>query len=102
MPKNAPETPIKKTVVMHPLMDAYVRKIWAILIEEGYDASYSMALNFLLLIAVMEATKKEGLSQKARDTVWAFANDQEKMDKLNLHDHVARLRELLGATRRGG
>jgi hypothetical protein len=97
MPRGTPETPIKKTVVIEPLMDGFVRKTWAILIEDGYDASYSTALNFMLLAAVMEATKTKGLSQKARDTVWAFANDQDTIDKLNLHDHVARLRELWGA-----
>ena len=64
--------------------------------SEGYDASYSTALNFMLLAAVMEGAKEGGLSQEARDTVWAFADDQDTIDKLNLHDHVTRLRELWG------
>jgi len=48
-------TVIKKTVVIHPLMDSYVRKTWAILIENGKDASYSTALNFMLLATIFEA-----------------------------------------------
>jgi len=79
---------IKKTVVIHPIMDSYIRKTWAILIENGKDASYSTALNFMLLATILEATKSEGLSQKARDLVWNFVEDQKTINELNLQDFL--------------
>lgn len=30
----------KKTVILHPIMDDYIRKTWAMLIENDYDATY--------------------------------------------------------------
>ena len=87
---------IKKTVVLHPLMDRYVRKIWAILIEDGYEATYSMALNFMLLAAIQEGIKDGGLADETRKIVWAFADDQATISQLNLQDHVSQLRGFLG------
>jgi hypothetical protein len=48
-------TVIRKTIAIHPIMDSYIRKTWALLIEEGYDEGYSTALNFMLLATIMEA-----------------------------------------------
>lgn len=87
---------IKKTVVLHEIMDRYVRKTWAILIDSDYDATYSTALNFMLLVAIMEGAKEGGLSEKTKETLWAFAEDQATIKRLNLQDHLARLRELWG------
>lgn len=50
---------IKKTVVIHPIMDSYIRKTWAILIENGKDASYSTALNFMILATIFEAENQK-------------------------------------------
>lgn len=86
-------TVIKKTVVIHPIMDSYIRKTWAILIENGKDASYSTALNFMLLAAIFEATKPDGLSEKTRDLVWDFVEDQKTIDELNLQDTLTALEE---------
>ena len=69
------------------------------LIEDGHSATYSMALNFMLLATVMEAIKEEGLSDYARETVWGFVNDQDTIRRLNLQDHLANLRELWGMNR---
>ena len=63
---------VKKTVVLHPMMDKYVRKTWAILIENDYDATYSMALNFMILVAIQEGIKDGSLSEETRDVVWEF------------------------------
>jgi len=77
---------IKKTVVIHPIMDSYIRKTWAILIESGKDASYSSALNFMLLATILEAQKPEGLSEEIRELIWNFVDDQKTIDELNLQD----------------
>jgi len=82
---------IKKTVVIHPIMDSYIRKTWSLLVEAGYDATYSSAVNMMLLMAIMETTKKEGLTAKTRKTIWDFAADQATINTLNLQDHIAQL-----------
>ncbi|MFH1485137.1 MAG: hypothetical protein ABIH46_03615 [Chloroflexota bacterium] len=89
---------LKKTIVIHPLMDAFVRKTWAMLIEAGYDATYSLALNFMLLGMVEEAIKEGGLSQETRDIVWSFVNDEKTTRKIELQDYLSRTRELWGRT----
>lgn len=84
---------IKKTVVIHPIMDSYVRKTWAILIENGKDASYSTALNFMLLATMLEAQKSKGLSEKTRELIWNFIHDRKTIDELNLQDSLVTLEE---------
>ena len=86
-------TVIKKTVAIHPLMDSYIRKTWAILIEDGKDASYSTALNFMLLATIFEAKKPNGLDEKTRELIWNFAEDQKTIDELNLQDLLTSLEE---------
>ena len=87
---------IKKTVVLHPMMDQYVRKTWAILIEDGYDATYSMALNFMLLTAIQEGIKDGGLAKETADVLRSFVNDQATISQLNLQDHLGQLRDIWG------
>ena len=87
---------IKKTVALHPIMDHYVRKTWAMLIEEGYDATYSTALNFMLLLSIVQASGSDGLSQETKDVIWAFANNREFVNALDLESNISRLREMWG------
>lgn len=84
---------IKKTVVIHPIMDSYIRKTWAILIESGKDASYSSALNFMLLATIFVAQQPEGLTDKTKELLWKFIDDKETMDELNLQESLATYEE---------
>ena len=84
---------IKKTVVIHPMIDIFIRKTWAMLIENGYDATYSTALNFMLLGAIMEATKEGGWSKETRDIVWNFIKDEKTIEELNLTDQLSNIAE---------
>ena len=84
---------VKKTVVIHPIMDYFVRKTWSLLIDAGHDATYSVAVNFMLLAAIEEARKDSGLSPETRDTVWSFAEDRTTIDKLNLEDHLQQVKK---------
>ena len=84
---------IKKTVVIHPIMDSYIRKTWAMLIENGKDASYSLALNFMLLAMIFEAIKPEGLTEKTRELIWNFIDDKKTINELNLQDFLMTLEE---------
>lgn len=88
---------VKKTVAIHPLMDKYVRQTWSILIEDGYDATYSTALNFMLLAAIGEATSGKGWSKTTRQNVWSFVEDEATMRALSLEDHLASLKQLIEA-----
>lgn len=87
---------IKKTVALNPIIDVYVRKTWAMLIEEGYDATYSSALNFMLLLSIVQASGSDGLSEETKDVIWAFAKDRELVHALNLEGNVVRLQEMWG------
>jgi len=87
---------VKKTVAIHPIMDGYIRKTWSILIEQGHDATYSMALNYMLLIAIMEASEERGLMERTIETIQGFINDQKTIDRLNLQEHLGQLREHFG------
>jgi hypothetical protein len=84
---------VKKTLAIHPIMDKFIRMTWSILVEAGYDATYSSALNMMLLIAIIETKREGGFSNETLDTIWNFAQDQATIDELNLQEHLAKLRE---------
>ncbi len=80
------EKPVKKTVAIPQAIDGYIRETWAILIENKVpNATYSAALNFMLLAAISEAGKKKGWGKEARDNAWSFARDRETLEQLKLH-----------------
>ena len=69
---------IKRTVVLDPVVDAYVRKVWAMLIDTGADANYSTALNFLSLAIIQEARKAPGsLPRDTRKLLWDFVTNSD-------------------------
>ncbi len=88
MAKLEKPKPIKRTVAIHPLMDEYVRKTWSLLIEDGHvpDATYSAALNFMLMAAIMEAHTRKGWTRNTRDTAWGFARDKGTIEELKIHE----------------
>ncbi|MHB8573594.1 MAG: hypothetical protein ACYDAY_11690 [Candidatus Dormibacteria bacterium] len=89
--------PVKKTVVIHPYLEPFIRKSWALLIDAGVDATYSSALNFMLVGFIVAANRQE-LPRAALESMWDFARDEKSLSELNLRDqlhHVnQRLREL--------
>lgn len=90
---------VKKTVVIEPTMDECIRKTWSILIELGYDATYSMAMNAMLVLAVAEGSKEGGASQEAIDIMKSFINDREVIRRLNAQEYLAQAREWWGENR---
>lgn len=81
---------VKKTIAIHPIMDQYVRKTWAMLVDGGCDATYSTAVNFMLLATILEASgQTTGLSERTRELIWGFARDQETVGELNLQEQLA-------------
>lgn len=87
-------TVVKKTVAINPIIDDYVRKTWAILIEEGYDASYSTALNYMLLCQILIVADK-GIPQKIRNELNSFLIDESSIDELNIEDFSQKIDELV-------
>ncbi len=84
---------IKKTVAIHPKMDRYIRITWARLIELGYDASYSTALNYMLLGHILTAIEKP-LSKKVVNDLSSFLADAATVGALDLEDYGTRVDEL--------
>lgn len=85
---------VKKTVALNPVMDHFVRKTWAMLIEAGYDASYSTALNFMLLEHI-RSVEENGIAKKVAQELNIFLNDEKAIADLDLEDYASKVDELI-------
>ena len=80
-------TVVKKSVALHPVIDSAVRKLWAMLIEKGYDATYSTALNALILGGWVAPSHLKGDEfDKYFDTINSFLNDAETVREINAEE----------------
>ena len=78
---------LKRTVVLDPAVDAYARKLWAMLIDSGADANYSTALNFMLLATIQEARKSPApLPRDTRRFLWDFVANPAATASLKIDD----------------
>ena len=84
---------VKKTVAIHPIMDGHVRKLWAVLVANGWDATYSTALNWMLLCHFLE-TGKKGISKETQKTLTNYLEDENTIQELKAHDYEQALKEL--------
>jgi hypothetical protein len=64
-----------KVVVLHPIISDYVKRTQKVLKENGSDASFSVAINAMLLMAIMESKRPEGLSKETLEAVKDFVDD---------------------------
>lgn len=85
---------IKKTVALHPLWDHYIRQTWAILIRDGHNATYSTALNYMLLTGFFLVVNR-GIDQKTIDMMHAFLEDRKTLEQLNFEDLKIRYTEVV-------
>ena len=92
------KTTIKKSVVLHPLFDELLRKTQALLIEKGFEGTYSSALNLLLLAVSLEGGNEEGFSDDTLKTIQSFLEDSQTIDKLGLQERFSRILTKLGRT----
>ena len=86
----------KKTVILDDRIERFVRLTQAILVqaEPPIEAtSYSAAVNFMLLVAIQEAAKPDGLSPETQATVWNFARDAATIGELNRHEWMDSVRK---------
>ena len=64
-------------------MDGYVRKLHAILVDKGFNATYSTALNFMVLYQVFDTIYPE---KKRKRLMQAFLDDAKTLDEIAKHD----------------
>lgn len=76
---------VRKTVVLHPLWDQYVRVTQASILQTGKDASYSSALNYMLLMAV-SLIANQGIDEKTWERMSSFLEDEKSIEDLDLED----------------
>jgi len=92
-------TVVKKTVAIHPILDNYIRQTWSILIRDGHDASYSTALNLMLLGEILSYT--EDSEKKRIEYLRSFLKDEKSIQELNLEDYANKADELFRAKEKG-
>lgn len=82
---------VKKTVAILPEIDDLIRKFWATMIGKGYDATYSTAINALILggwIAPEKLKNKEW--EEFFDSINSFLRDQNAANEINLGEFESR------------
>ena len=85
---------IKKTVAIHPVVDQYIRLTWSNLIKEGRDATYSTAMNWMLLAIIWELIQgKRELGNKTREVLRHFLDDPTAAGELNAEDYMESLKQ---------
>jgi len=76
---------VKKTVALHPIMDRYVRRLQAILVEKGYGASYSTALSYMVLYQVFDVIYRKK-RRKIKEHLQAFLADEATLNEIMTED----------------
>jgi hypothetical protein len=86
---------VKKTVALHPIMDRYVRKLQAILVEKGWNATYSTALNYMILFQVFDVVYGK---KRRGELLRAFLEDTKTVSEIVKEDMLT---EYLDQIRKG-
>jgi len=81
---------VKKTVALHPIMDGYVRKLQAILIDKGWNASYSTALNYFILYHVFDTVYGK---KRREELLRAFLEDTRTLGEIAKQDIITEYSE---------
>lgn len=85
---------VKKTVALNSVVDEVVRKCWAILIQRGYDATYSMALNALIMAGWLAPTYMRNKdSNKLFDDFNNFLHDENTIKEINFEEMVIKFED---------
>ena len=82
---------VKKTVAILPEIDDIIRKLWATMIGKGYDATYSTALNALILGGWIAPEKLKNKEWKDFfDSINSFLNDPKAANEINSGEFESR------------
>jgi hypothetical protein len=85
-------TVVKKTIALHPIMDGYVRKLQSILIDKGWNATYSTALNYFVLYHVFDTVYGK---KRRNELLRAFLEDTRTLGEIAREDVIAEYSEQL-------
>jgi hypothetical protein len=69
-------------------MDSYVRRLQAILVEKGYHATYSTALNYMLLYNIFDVQHRK-IHRKVAEFLQSFLNDRKTIKQIQREDRMA-------------
>lgn len=72
---------VKKTVAIHPGLDRTVRRFQAILVAMGYNATYSTALNYMVLYHISDVTHRRMHPEVVKD-LRKFLEDRETVNEI--------------------
>ena len=78
---------VKKTVALHPIMDSYVRRLQAILVEKGYNATYSTALNYMLLYNIFDVQHRK-IHPKVAELLQSFLDDRKTIKQIQREEKL--------------
>lgn len=78
---------VKKTVALHPIMDSYVRKLQAILVEKGYNATYSTVVNYVILYQVLDVIHRK-THPKVAKLLQSLLNDRRTIKEIQREDRM--------------
>jgi len=81
---------VKKTVALHPIMDGYVRKLQAILIDKGWRATYSTSLNYFVLYHVFDTVYGK---KRREELLQAFLEDTRTLSEITKEDIITEYSE---------
>jgi phosphoribosyl-dephospho-CoA transferase len=81
---------VKKTVALHRIMDGYVRKLQAILIDKGWNATYSTALNYFVLYHVFDTVYGK---KRREELLQAFLEDTRTLGEIAKEDIITEYSE---------
>jgi len=71
-----------EVVALHPIISEYVKRTQKVFKENGNDASFSIAINSMLLMAIMESKRPGGLSKETLEAVKDFVEDDKTVQEL--------------------
>ena len=78
---------VKRTAALHPIMDYYVRKLQAIMIEKGWNATYSTALNYMVLYNVLDVAERK-MHPKVVKLLQNFLEDRKTIKQIQREDRM--------------
>jgi len=85
-------TVVKKTIALHPIMDNYIRTLLAILIQKGWNATYSTALNYMILGHAMDVSTRK-MHPEVVKILQDFLHDRKTIREIQRHDRLTKYSE---------
>jgi len=85
---------VRKSVVIHSILDRMIKGTQAGLLLAGHDASYSTALNLLLLAGAFTLSTKPD-DKELWELLSGFLDDTKTLEDLKLGESATEIQEIL-------